>query len=190
MSVKESAEAEALRMLARRPVTVNEVQRRLSDRGHDVEAIRCVVKRLLERSYLNDLELSIQFICTRAARLGQGRQRLIRELRQRGVEAAVAEQAWELALSQGQLDPAETLRRRARKEIGRRGGVLDLRGYHRVYNALLRAGFEPRPVRNELAPHRRAIDLDRIPIDEADVPFDSHEPDGAHEPQEPHDDFS
>ena len=190
MSLEEPAEAEALRMLARRPVTVHEVQRRLSDRGHDEEAIRCVVERLLERSYLNDLELSIQFICTRAARLGQGRQRLLRELRQRGVEAAVAERAWELALSQEQLDPAETLRRRARKEIDRRGGALDLRGYQRVYNVLLRAGFEPRSVSNELAPHRRATDPDGIPIEEADAPFDSHGPDGAHEPQEQHDDFS
>ena len=170
-SPERTAEAEALRVLARRPLTVHEIRQRLGRRGHDEEAIRQVVERLLQRNYLNDLELSLQFISTRTARLGQGRARLIRELRQRGVEASLAEQAWDQAVSEGEIDPAATLRRRVRREIDRRGGTLDLRGYRRVFDALLRAGFDSQSVREELASHHRVSDPDALP-------------------REPHDDFS
>ncbi len=144
----------ALKFLARRPLTRQELESRLSDRGYPRDEIREVIDRLGASGYLDDRSLALDYLVTRAQRLGHGRTRLLEGLQRRGVSRRDAEEAWNRAVSDGDIDPDLLLRRRALKEINRQGGAIDARGYQRVYNALLRAGFDPDAVEARLERYR------------------------------------
>jgi len=137
-----AAYAEAVRLLARRPRSEQEVRRWLEQRSHSSDDIDAALQRLLARGYVDDAELALHFIVARAQRLGHGPRRLLHELERRGVNRGTAERAWERAVDEGQLDAKELLRAQVRRRIGSSSSGLDERSYRRVYNALLRAGFE------------------------------------------------
>jgi SOS response regulatory protein OraA/RecX len=115
-----------------------------------------VVGILREKGLLDDAAVAREFIATRSGRLGHGRLRLLADLVRRGVSPEVAEAAWAEAVRGGDVDPAEAVRRAARRAVSRRGGRLDRRSYPRVYNSLLRQGFDPDAVRAALAEFRTA----------------------------------
>jgi regulatory protein len=126
----------------------------LSGQGDSPSAIDETVEWARQSGYVDDLELSEQWIETRAARKGLGRRRLLLELEDRGVDRSVAEDAWRRVVDDGRLDPEQVLNRAVSRRVSLSGGRLDRRRYARVYNALLRAGFDPPAVRVALEPHR------------------------------------
>ena len=147
-------EEAALRELARRPLTRAEVGSRLRAAGHDGAVLDDALDRLEAIGYVDDLVLALDYIVTRANRLGHSRRKLLRDLERRGVDREVARSAWNRALDQGDVRPEALLRRRVAKELERSGGTLDPKAYRRVYNALLRAGFDAASIVGELSPHR------------------------------------
>jgi SOS response regulatory protein OraA/RecX len=62
-----------------------------------------------------------------------------------------------MAVERGEVDLRQLLRRRIRRRLKGRQRI-DAREYARVYNALLRAGFDSETVHQELEPHRTAPD--------------------------------
>ena len=134
--------ADAHRILARRPLTDLELRSRLTAMGHGPEAVDRVAERLLKDGLLDDQRLASHFILTRAARLGHGRRRLLRDLERRGVAPATARGAWDEAVRVGDLDPLATLRREIARRVASLAGRVDGKAYGRMYNALFRAGFE------------------------------------------------
>src|SRR5271169_3283504 len=85
----------ALGALARRAHSVFEMRTYLERKAADVEAARTVLARLRERRLLDDARYAMEFARNRARVRGQGRYRIARELRTRGVsdqniEAALA----------------------------------------------------------------------------------------------------
>ncbi len=151
----------ALRLLARRPRTEAEIREALRQRGVAPPEVHRTMRRLEERGWLDDRTLAEHFITTRAARLGHGKRRLLMDLARRGVASAVAEGAWAEAVRRGEVDPRESARRAAARAVARRGGRLDGRGYARVYNALLRQGFDVDTVESVLESHRPEADSRR-----------------------------
>ena len=123
---------------------------RLAAKGHPEPAIEEACSRLAETGYLDDGKLALDFIATRAERLGHGPEKLLAALRARGVEPDEAEAALRLAVERGDLAPREVLRQRLPRHL--RGATLPLasREYARVYNALRRAGFDDDAIRKEL----------------------------------------
>jgi regulatory protein len=158
----------ALRELARRPLTRAELVSRLRARGYDETALDEVLERLEKMGYVDDLALSLDYIVTRANRLGHSHHKLLLDLERRGVDRTVARNAWNRALEQGDVHPVKILRSRVSKELARSGGALDRKAYRRVYNALLRAGFDAASVVDELSQHRSD---DPPPRDELDDDF-------------------
>jgi regulatory protein len=154
-----AAYAAAVRLLARRPRTEREVRRWLEQRSYSAAVVDTVLARLGARGYVDDAELALHFIVVRAQRLGHGPRRLIHELERRGVERSTAEQAWEQAKEQGQVELRELLRRQLRRRVGTSRDRLDRSAYRRVYNALLRAGFESSAIKAELDAMRSAPEL-------------------------------
>lgn len=152
---QERAQAEGLRLLAARPLSVAELRQRLAGRGHQAEDVELAITRLTQLGYLDDAELARHYIVTRGQRLGHGQLRLIRELERRGVDRVTADEAWRRAVDDGEFDPQAILQREVRRHVERHGGVLDRRAYRRVYNALFRAGFEASQLAAELESHRR-----------------------------------
>jgi regulatory protein len=147
--------ADALRLLSRRPLTVHEMRERLAERGHAPAQVDATLADLESSGELDDLKLARHWVTVRAARLARGPARLLRELEERGVDPDLARKAWKEAVASGDVDPEALLAAEAGKRVSLAGGMLDDRRYARVYNALLRAGFEPEAVRAALEPHRR-----------------------------------
>lgn len=146
--------AVALRLLGRRPLTAEELRRALGERGFASRETAREVRRLEQQGLIDDRALALHYIAVRAERLGHGRERLVRELTERGIARATAERAWSDAVRQGSVEPEQLLARQAGRRVEREGGRLDVRAYRRVYNALLRAGFDPRSIRTRLEPYR------------------------------------
>ena len=147
---------EAVRRLARRPLTVRELRDRLLRSGHAAGEVETVLDRLLDEGSLNDRVLASHYMSVRMERLGHGPERLVRDLVGRGVDPAVAREALADGLGQGDLDPEGVLRR----EIHRRlpGDMITPREHRRVYNAMLRAGFEPLAIRRAMDRYRQDSD--------------------------------
>jgi len=164
-----SAHADALRLLARRPRARLELRRELERRDHGREAIDEALQRVEDAGYLDDAALALHYITARADRLGHGPGRLIGDLQRRGVSLEQAEQAWRIAVEQGDVSPLELLRRAIRRRL-KEDASLDSKRYARVYNALLRAGYDGPDVRRELDPYRTAVG-----------PFNSLPDDGAND---------
>jgi regulatory protein len=147
----EDAYADAVRMLARRPLARREVSDRLLERGHAAAAVDGALARLEAEGIVNDAALARHWIETRAAAAGRGRERTIGELIARGVDEAVSETAWREAQGSGAIDDAALLGRAVRRRLGLPPGRADRGRLARVYNALLSEGFEREAIASALA---------------------------------------
>jgi len=81
----------AVRLLARREHTKDELRRKLTRRGHPQACVESVVAALDEASYVSDVRFAEGFVRVRAER-GQGPLRIRAELRERGVADALADE--------------------------------------------------------------------------------------------------
>ena len=145
--------ADGVRMLARRPLTRAEVHDRLLARGHTEDEIVEALARLTTLGALDDAALARHWVEVRSVRRGHGRERLTRDLEARGIDPETVRRAFEEAIESTGIDLAEVLRREARKRVHALGTRRDRRAYARVYNALLRAGFEPGSIHHALTTH-------------------------------------
>jgi len=134
------AERRALDLLARRPRAESELRLALATDGYADDVIDATLARLAARGYVNDRALAVQYLVSRAERLGHAPSRLLAELRTRGVPEPVLEAAEREAREVHGVDAPRMVRR----EIDRRGAGPDAdpRRKARVYNALLRAGYD------------------------------------------------
>ena len=146
MSPPEDPLETAVRLLAGRDRTEHEVASHLAAAGHPPAAIAPVLAELRSRGWLDDARLAREL----AARSGAGRERVLADLERRGVPRATAAAAWSDLVDEGAIAPHERLRREVERRVR---GPLDRRGAARVYNALLRAGFDPEAIRAALEPH-------------------------------------
>ena len=153
-----SASRAAVRLLTRRPLSEDELCRRLEAQGHAAEEVESACRRLRQAGYLDDQRLAMDFIVTRAERLGHGPERLVADLLRRGVRAEVARSAMHLAVERGDIAPRELLRARIRSGLGDGPPHLPPRAYARMYNALRRAGFDEESIGRELEPYRAVLE--------------------------------
>jgi regulatory protein len=165
-----SAWEDALRQLARAPLSEAGLRRRLCARGHAAPDVDAACERLRALGYLDDRRFAREFIDSRMARRAVGPRRLAAELEARGVSHALAEEALEAAEASGDLVPGDALRQSAARLV-RGARALDRRSYARVYNALLRAGFDEDAIRGALAPLRDPASDDEPTTDEASHDF-------------------
>lgn len=133
----------ALRLLALRARSTQEVQQLLARRGYPPDEIAAVIARLTSAKYLDDLEFARTWVRSRALPRATAPARLARELRAKGIgeaeisaalmdcsaepairEVAEAAAARKLRTLQG-LDPA-VARRRLAAHLSRRGFAADL----------------------------------------------------------------
>jgi regulatory protein len=86
-----AARIAAVRLLARREHSKDELRRKLKRRGHPDATIETVVMTLSEAAYVSDARFADSFVRVRSER-GQGPLRIRAELRQRGVEETLADE--------------------------------------------------------------------------------------------------
>jgi regulatory protein len=147
------AHADAVRLLARRPLAKRELLERLVARGHAPSEADEAIARLEAAGVVDDLALARHWIATRAGSRGRGRDRTIAELRARGVDPGTAARAWAEALADGEIDEAEGLKRAVRRRLGEPPGAQGSARLARVYNALRSEGFEPDEIASALVPY-------------------------------------
>jgi SOS response regulatory protein OraA/RecX len=142
------AERRALDLLRRRPRAEGELRRALAEGGFDDARIDATIARLVACGYVDDRSLALDYLVSRAERLGHAPARLLAELRARGVPEPVLEAAEREAREVHGIDAQSMVRR----EIDRRGAGKDAdpRRNARVYQALLRAGYDAADVASAL----------------------------------------
>lgn len=131
------ATAAALQFLGYRPRSRAEVERRLARRGFAPEAIVAAVERLERWRYLDDDAFARAWIENRQEHQPRGRRRLKDELRQKGVDREVVEQA----LEEAELDEYPAALELARKRLPSLRGDEPLAQRRRLAGFLQRRGY-------------------------------------------------
>ena len=143
----------AVRALTRRAHSVSEMKKLLSRRTENDLLAQVVLARLKESGQLDDLRYARQFVRQRTNIRRQGKFRIMRDLRARGVpdrhieaalEAVAADQADSVA------DEASLIRHRIDRRLKLLRGEIDDRKIASLYRSLLRAGFPADAIRRQL----------------------------------------
>jgi regulatory protein len=117
-----------------------------------------VIARLREHNYLDDARYAAEFARTHAQSRRQGRFRIARELRARGVPDRHIEAA--IAAAFAETDEATLVRARIRRHLSHVRGPLGKSDLARLYRSLLRSGFSTDVIRAEL----RGVSRGDLPV--------------------------
>ena len=138
----------AIKVLMRRAHSVHEMKKALIRRTSDENLIKKVLSRLKENGLIDDARYAKQFARQRTEIRHQGKYRVARELRARGVPDHHIETAVEeLAAS---TDEAAMVRQRIQRKLKFLRGEIDDKKIASLYRTLLRAGFSSDTIRREL----------------------------------------
>jgi regulatory protein len=138
----------AVRALMRRAYSVYEMKQLLGRRTDDDNLLKNVMDRLKRAKMIDDERFAKQFARQRTEIRRQGRFRIARDLRARGVPDRHIETA--LAESAKETDEAGIVRQRLERKLRSYRGEIDERKMAAMYRSLLRAGFSADVVRREL----------------------------------------
>ncbi len=108
-----------------------------------------MLDRLAARGWLNDRRFAGDYARSRARHRRLGRYRIARELRQKGVDKELIEEAL-AAVFPAPHDEVEPVRHRIEKRLRRERPPYTRRLQHSLYSSLLRAGFSSTIIRDEL----------------------------------------
>jgi regulatory protein len=129
----------AVDALARRELSLEEVRRRLARRKVSSEQAALVLRRLVERGYVDDRRVAYNHALFRAQQGRRGPLRVRAELIARGLGADLVEEAVAAAFTEH--PSRESVGRVAARLCGRQGVPCDRRGRERLARRLSRAGF-------------------------------------------------
>ncbi len=138
----------ALRALMRRAHSIHQMREYLELRAEEKEHATQVIARLREQNYLDDARYALEFARSHANSRRQGRFRIARELRTRGVPDRYIESALDAVFDE--TDEAALIRTRLQHLLSRNRKPLDRRKLASIYGSLLRSGFSGDAIRSEL----------------------------------------
>jgi regulatory protein len=138
----------ALRALMRRAHSIHQMREYLEIRAEEKDHAAQVIARLREQNYLDDARYALEFARSHANSRRQGRFRIARELRTRGVPDRYIESALDSVFDE--TDEATLIRTRLKRLLSRNQKPLDRRKLASIYSSLLRAGFSGDAIRSEL----------------------------------------
>jgi regulatory protein len=164
LSTESDLYASALRALMRRAHSIHEMKQYLNRRADDAELIPPLIARLRESNYLDDARYALEFARTHAKSRRQGRFRITRELRTRGVPDQHIEAALDAVFAE--TDEAALVRTHIKRRLAsNRGGLpLDQKKIASLYRSLLRNGFSSELIRAEMHTATK-IDADALPTE-------------------------
>ena len=141
----------AVAALASRAHSTGELKQKLRQRAERAVDVDATIARLKEYGYLNERGFAEAFTTARLENQGFGKMRAMRELRQRRVAPALAEQAVQ-KIYQDVDEHAliENFIRRKFRTTPRDGLFADPRDLASAYRRLLRAGFGPAAITQAL----------------------------------------
>jgi regulatory protein len=153
----------------RRAHSIHEMKEYLGRRAEGKDAVSAVVARLREQSYLDDAKYARDYARLHANSRRQGRFRITRELRARGVPDQHIEAALESAFAE--TDEAALVRERIKRKFASlrvtANKSIDQKKIASLYRSLIAAGFSSDIIRAEIG-HATRIE----PADLPDAPAD------------------
>jgi SOS response regulatory protein OraA/RecX len=157
----------AVRALMRRGHSVHEMKRKLERRSDNKLLVQVVMARLRENGQIDDARYAKQFARQRAEGRKQGKFRVARDLRARGVPDKHIETALEDAAKE--TDEAAIVRQRIERKLRSfrgpgKGEMIDEKKMASLYRSLLRAGFSADVIRREL----KSLTREDLPETESD----------------------
>jgi regulatory protein len=147
----------AVRALMRRAHSVHEMKQKLERRSENKLLVQVVMARLKENGMIDDARYAKQFARQRTEGRKQGKFRVARDLRARGVPDRHIEAA--LKESAEQNDEGAMVRARIERKLRAFRGAIDEKKMASIYASLLRVGFSADLVRREL----KAITKEELP---------------------------
>jgi regulatory protein len=130
----------AVKLLAAKPRSVEELRERLLEKGWaDEAAVEYALGRLKEYGYLDDERFAFGFASYRVKQKPVGRQRLARDLQTKKISKETADAALELVYQETPED--ELIARAIEKRIRLRGRPTTRQATKSLYDHLLRLGF-------------------------------------------------
>jgi regulatory protein len=158
-SNEEALYTAALRALGRRSYSVFEMRSYLERRSEDPSLARNVVARLRQQRLIDDARYALDFARHHSSIRRQGRYRIARELRARGVPDRYITDALDKALED--TDEALVVRKLIERRLRAAASLVkeetsegkknfDSRKMNSLYRRLLRAGFDSQLIRREL----------------------------------------
>jgi regulatory protein len=136
-----SAYLVALKLLARRELSVQGVRARLEDREYADEEISSAIDHLLQTGALDDRRVARAYATTAAKVKGRGRLRVVRELQAMGIDRETAAEA--VGEVFGDLDERSLVTKAIQKKLRGRTKSKDTAERARLYQYLVRQGFSP-----------------------------------------------
>ena len=156
----------AVRALMRRAHSVHEMKKKLERRSDNKLLVQLVMARLKENGLIDDARYAKQFARQRTETRKQGKFRVARDLRARGVPDRHIETALEEAAQE--TDEAAIVRQRIERKLRSFRGPdtnkdtskkIDERKMASIYRSLLRSGFSADLIRRELHSLTRSQNL-------------------------------
>jgi regulatory protein len=148
LSTEQELYASALRALMRRAHSIHQMKEYLTLRAEDKDLVANVIARLRELNYLDDASYAAEFARQHAQFRKQGRFRIARELRTRGVPDRHIDDALDSVFAE--TDESASVRARIKRKLAHARGAIDQRKIASLYRILLRAGFSSDIIRAEL----------------------------------------
>lgn len=137
----------AFRLLAFRPRSRVELERRLRRSGHPPDAVDATLARCDDLGYLDDRAFALSFVRDRLKLRPRGRRVLMAELRQKGVAQEDAASAVEQAFDETDLSEAELAHQLAQRRARSLAGLSRPVARRRLTAYLARRGFPPAVIR-------------------------------------------
>lgn len=147
LAIEAELYAAALHALMRRAHSVHEMKELLARRAQEEAMVRPVLEKLKGHKYLDDARYALDYARHHAQSRRQGKFRIARELRGRGVPDRHIEAALDAVFAE--TDESSLVRARL-KRMSKSRGALDERKIASLYRSLLRAGFSGDVIRSEI----------------------------------------
>jgi len=137
----------ALSLLARRPLSVNELRLKLSTRSSSHAAIESVIEKLISNGFLDDRQY-VEILLHSRERKTEGFSRIASELRRRGLQTDLIQEVL------SQIFPKEQERLALTRAFEKKALTIKLpmdeKKISRLYNHLVRKGFRDEDIRREI----------------------------------------
>ena len=161
IATDEDLYAAALRALMRRAYSVHEMKEYLGRRAADKSGVTVVITHLREQGYLDDAKYARDYARLHANSRRQGKFRIARELRARGVPGRHIDEALESVFAE--TDETALVRERIKRKLGQlpvagkssagktsAGKSIDQKKIASLYRSLIAAGFSADLIRTEI----------------------------------------
>ena len=158
MADKPSAYLDALHLLARRELSVEQTRARLLEREHSPDQIDAAIAHLLETGALDDARVAREYARTALEVKGRGRLRVQQELRAMGIDRETATEA--VGEVFGDVDERALIARAIQKKLRGKPRITSRPEMARLYQFLLRQGFTPATVTAVLRKYGRTDALE------------------------------